>query len=150
MTDSALLIRFETYIEGMKKLDFAALTRSVLDCIRLYDEETKVIREVQRIMSDEEDSDWVSENCMLRIPDQYKDTYQKYSSTPQISHTFTPYNNLCSNAIILTKKNRHNPGFEKLTVKSFAYNFHSSEFQAKILFLHHIPLNMILWILLQI
>ena len=70
MTDSALLIKFETYIEGMKKLDFAALTQAVLDCIRSYDEENKVIREVQRIMSDEDDSDWVPENCMLRIPDQ--------------------------------------------------------------------------------
>ena len=57
MTDSALLIKFETYIEGMKKLDFVALTRAVLDCIQSYDEETKVIREVQRIMSDEDDSD---------------------------------------------------------------------------------------------
>ena len=54
MTDSALLIKFETNIEGMKKLDFAALTQAVLDCIQSYDEETKVIREVQRIMSDEE------------------------------------------------------------------------------------------------
>jgi len=41
----------------MKKLDFATLTQAVLDCIRSYDEETKVIREVQRIMSDEDDSD---------------------------------------------------------------------------------------------
>ena len=57
VTDSALLIKFETYIEGMKKLDFATLTQAVLDCIRSYDEETKVIREVQRIMSDEDDSD---------------------------------------------------------------------------------------------
>ncbi len=59
MTDSVLLIKFETYIE-MKKLDFATLTQAVVDCIRSYDEETgKVIREVQRIMSDKDDSDWV-------------------------------------------------------------------------------------------
>ena len=56
MTDSVLLIKFETYIE-MKKLDFATLTQAVLDCIRSYDEENKVIHEVQRIMSDEDDSD---------------------------------------------------------------------------------------------
>ena len=38
-------------------VDFATLTQAVLDCIRSYDEENKVIREVQRIMSDEDDSD---------------------------------------------------------------------------------------------
>ena len=57
MTDSVLLIKFETYIE-MKKLDFATLTQAVLDCIWSYDEETgKVIHEVQRIISDKDDSD---------------------------------------------------------------------------------------------
>jgi len=56
VTDSVLLVKFETYIEGMKKLDFAALTQAVLDCVRSYDEEIKLNREIQRIMSDD-DSD---------------------------------------------------------------------------------------------
>ena len=56
MTDSGLLLKFETYMEGMKKLDFSALTEAVLDCVRSNDE-IKAACMVQRIMSDEEDSD---------------------------------------------------------------------------------------------